>query len=121
MNEPRHQGLGDDLTSTTLRSWVDRVGRLIKTLDPNHLISSGIEGHGARYGFGGDEGNDFLVIHASPFVDFCSAHPYPTESVRGVDVEMLNAYMPHEKSVLKREREERNKNRGSGRQRVIDE
>jgi len=79
MNEPRHQGLGDDQTSKALRAWVDRVGAFIKNIDAYHLISSGIEGHGTRYGFGGDEGNDFIIIHSSPYIDFCSAHPYPTE------------------------------------------
>lgn len=39
----------DDGPSTVLRAWVDRVGAFIKDLDPNHLISSGIEGHGEAY------------------------------------------------------------------------
>jgi len=80
MNEPRHQGFDDDLPSTVLRAWVDRVGAFIKGLDPNHLISSGIEGHGESFGYGGDEGNNFTVIHSSKYIDFCSAHAYPTAS-----------------------------------------
>ncbi len=41
-------------------------------------MSAGIEGHGTKYNFGGNEGNDFLTIHSSSYIDFCTAHPYPT-------------------------------------------
>ena len=80
MNEPRYQGFGDDLASETLRAWVDEMGAFIKTIDPNHLLGTGLEAHGLKYGFGGDEGNDFIKIHESPYVDFTSAHPYIRES-----------------------------------------
>ncbi|WP_405900826.1 cellulose binding domain-containing protein [Streptomyces sp. NBC_00727] len=39
-----------------------------------------IEGHGTQYGFGGDEGNPFVHVQESPYLDFTSAHSYPTES-----------------------------------------
>ncbi|WP_165872147.1 PKD domain-containing protein [Tenacibaculum sp. M341] len=80
MNEPRYQGFGDDLTSDTLRAWVDDMGAFIKNIDSNHLLGTGLEAHGLKYGFGGDEGNDFIKIHESPYVDFTSAHPYIRES-----------------------------------------
>lgn len=80
MNEPRYQGFGDDLTSDTLRAWVDDMGEFIKSIDSKHLLGTGLEAHGAKYGFGGDEGNDFIKIHQSPFIDFTSAHPYIRES-----------------------------------------
>ncbi len=80
MNEPRYQGFGDDLSSDTLRAWVDDMGEFIKGIDTNHLLGTGLEAHGLKYGFGGDEGNDFIKIHESPYVDFTSAHPYIRES-----------------------------------------
>ncbi|WP_299245686.1 PKD domain-containing protein [uncultured Aquimarina sp.] len=80
MNEPRYQGFGDDVTSDVLRAWVDDMGAFIKTIDPNHLLGTGLEAHGTKYNFGGDEGNDFIKIHESPYVDFTSAHPYIRES-----------------------------------------
>ncbi len=80
MNEPRYQGFGDDLTSDTLRAWVDDMGAFIKALDSNHMLGTGLEAHGLKYGFGGDEGNDFIKIHESPYIDFTSAHPYIRES-----------------------------------------
>jgi len=44
------------------------------------MVSIGIEGHESKYGFGGDEGNPFIYLHESPYIDFCTAHPYPDES-----------------------------------------
>lgn len=87
MNEPRYQGFGDDFSSNVLRAWIDDVGAFVKSLDPHHMISSGIEGHGLRYNFGGDEGNDFIKIHESPYIDFCSAHPYFRESWSNFNME----------------------------------
>jgi mannan endo-1,4-beta-mannosidase len=52
----------------------------IKTMDSKHMVSIGIEGHQAKYGFGGDEGNPFVYLHQSPSIDFCTAHPYPDET-----------------------------------------
>lgn len=79
MNEPRYQDAGENSTGITLRKWVDEMGSLIKTLDPNHMVACGIEGHESKYGFGGDEGNPFIYIQQSPYIDFCTAHPYPDE------------------------------------------
>jgi mannan endo-1,4-beta-mannosidase len=80
MNEPRYQDAGENSTGTTLRKWTDEMGAFIKNLDPKHMVSAGIEGHESKYGFGGDEGNPFVYIQQSPYIDFCTAHPYPDES-----------------------------------------
>lgn len=80
MNEPRYQGGGEDDTGLTLRAWTDEMAAYIKSIDPNHMVSTGIEGHESRYGFGGNEGNPFIYLHQSPYIDFCTAHPYPDES-----------------------------------------
>lgn len=81
MNEPRYQDVSADESKngTTLRKWVDEMAGYIKSLDPNHMVCVGIEGHGTEYNFGGDEGNPFVYIQQSPYIDFCSAHPYPDE------------------------------------------
>ena len=79
MNEPRYQDAGENTTGETLRAWVDEMGAFIKSVDPNHMVYAGIEGHGTRYDFGGDEGNPYVYIQQSPYIDFCSAHPYPDE------------------------------------------
>lgn len=81
MNEPRYEGQSDEenVEGTTLRAWVDEMGAFVKEVDPNHLLGAGIEGHGTQYGFGGDEGNPFVHLQQSPYLDFTSAHPYSTE------------------------------------------
>jgi endo-1,4-beta-mannosidase len=81
MNEPRYQDAipNENATGNTLRLWVDTMARYIKSIDTNHMVCAGIEGHGQRYGFGGNEGNPFVYLQQSPWIDFTSAHPYPTE------------------------------------------
>jgi len=79
MNEPRYQDAGENTSGETLRAWVDEMGAFIKSVDPNHMVYAGIEGHGTKYNFGGDEGNPYVYIQKSPYIDFCSAHPYPDE------------------------------------------
>ena len=82
MNEPRYQDVStlENTSGKTLRKWVDEMGGYIKGLDQNHMVCVGLEGHGTGYGFGGDEGNPFVYIQQSPYIDFCCAHPYPDES-----------------------------------------
>ena len=80
MNEPRFQDGGEDVSSKTLRAWVDEMAAYIKSMDSNHMVCVGIEGHETKYGFGGNEGNNFIYIQQSPYIDFCSAHPYPDEN-----------------------------------------
>jgi hypothetical protein len=82
MNEPRYENATPDesTTGTTLRAWVDTMGAYIKSIDPNHMLGTGLEGQGTAYGYGGNSGNPFVYIHQSPYIDFTSAHFYPTES-----------------------------------------
>jgi mannan endo-1,4-beta-mannosidase len=88
MNEPRYEktGTDEDSTGATLRAWVDEMGAHIKSIDSRHLLGAGLEGHQAKYGFGGDEGNPFVYIQQSPYIDFTSAHPYPDEGWAGLDI-----------------------------------
>ncbi len=82
MNEPRYENATPDesTTGTTLRAWVDTMGAYVKGIDPNHMLGTGMEGQGTIYGYGGNSGNPFVYIHQSPYIDFTSAHFYPTES-----------------------------------------
>jgi mannan endo-1,4-beta-mannosidase len=87
MNEPRYPDAtpNENTTGTTLRAWVDEMGALIKSLDRNHLLGTGMEGQETRYGYGGDAGNPFVYIHSSPYIDFTSGHMYPTEGWASLD------------------------------------
>jgi uncharacterized repeat protein (TIGR03803 family) len=82
MNEPRYEGESstEDVAGDKLRAWMDSVGAFIKSIDTNHLLGTGLEGQETAYGYGGDNGAPFVYIHQSPYIDFCSAHVYPTES-----------------------------------------
>jgi hypothetical protein len=93
MNEPRYQdqSAAENVNGTTLRAWVDEMGAYIKGIDPDHMLGTGLEGHGTKYGFGGDEGNPFVHIHQSPYIDFTSAHPYPTESWANLSIDQTKA------------------------------
>ena len=53
--------------------WIDGTARLIKSLDPNHLVSTGSEGTQ------GCIGSDQCVVdaHSSPAVDYVTAHIWP--------------------------------------------
>jgi endo-1,4-beta-mannosidase len=108
MNEPRYSGHGDDKKSKVLRSFMDDVGSLIKSIAPQQLISSGIEGHGTKYGYGGNEGNDFVTIHQSKYIDFCSVHLYPTASWLSPPfdisrtIKLLNAWAADAKRLIKK-------------------
>lgn len=95
MNEPRYQDAtpNENTTGTTLRAWVDEMGALVKSLDPNHLLGTGMEGQQTSYGYGGDAGNPFVYIHQSPYIDFTSAHMYPTEGWAGLDFTKARALL----------------------------
>ena len=105
MNEPRYEGQGTESTGgTTLRAWVDEMGAYIKGIDTNHMVYAGIEGHGTKYGFGGDEGNPFVYIQQSPYIDFTSAHPYPNEGwanlTQDQTITLINAWLADAHNVV---------------------
>jgi hypothetical protein len=93
MNEPRYQdqSAAENVNGTTLRAWVDEMGAFVKGIDSKHLLGIGLEGHGTAYGFGGDEGNSFVNVQQSPYIDYTSAHPYPTESWANLSIDQTKA------------------------------
>jgi hypothetical protein len=95
MNEPRYQDAtpNENTTGTTLRAWIDEMGQLVKSLDPNHLVGTGLEGQQTAYGYGGDAGNPFVFIHQSPFIDYASGHMYPTEGWAGLNFASARALL----------------------------
>lgn len=56
----------------TLRTFFDTVGQQIRSLDPNHLIGSGLIGSGQC----GAGGADYETLHQSPGLDVASYHDY---------------------------------------------
>lgn len=65
-NEPR----GVD-RATDLRSWIDESARLVKSLAPGQLVTTGSEGQTATPG---EAGLDVVADHASASIDFATCH-----------------------------------------------
>lgn len=77
-NEPR---CPSDRSGATLAAWIGDMSGYLKSLDPNHLVGTGIEGFyddpsGPWY-LNGWEGVDFLRDHLPAGIDFAGAHSWP--------------------------------------------
>ena len=71
-NEPRCF-MNDSLHKAKFVEWIDEQSRLIKSLDPNHLVTTGSEGkHGCE-----DDINLFKAIHTLPAIDYACIHIWP--------------------------------------------
>ena len=69
-NEPRAFG---DANKEAFRCWMSEAAALVKSLDPNHLVSTGSEG---RAGSEGDL-ELFERLHADPNFDYMTIHVWP--------------------------------------------
>jgi len=75
-----------DCNTDTITRWVDEIATFIHEQDPNHLVSSGIEGLGLTPPDGVDpntyiytyaEGTDYEAISALDSIDYNTVHMYP--------------------------------------------
>ena len=62
-----------------LTTWATDMARLVKRVDPNHLLSVGTMG-GGQCGTSGDE---YKLLHAIPEVDLAEYHDYSLEAMPG--------------------------------------
>jgi mannan endo-1,4-beta-mannosidase len=69
------------VAAAALRHFFDVVGGEIHTLDPDHLVESGMMGGGEC----GAEGSDYQYVSASPGIDVLSYHDYYVGSAMGGD------------------------------------
>ncbi len=74
-NEPRNE---DDQTGKTLALWCDEMAGYVKSLDPNHMVTTGADSFfnkedGTHY-----SGADYVTIHSGKNIDYCNYHIYPT-------------------------------------------
>ncbi|KAL6230950.1 mannan endo-1,4-beta-mannosidase F [Aspergillus navahoensis] len=80
-NEPRCQGCNTDV----IYDWATETSAYIKSLDPNHMVTTGEEGMGLTTGSDGSypyttyEGSDFSRNIAIPDIDFGTFHLYTTD------------------------------------------
>ncbi len=74
-NEPRPGTVSDagEKNLPAFFTWIDSTAHFIKTLDPNHLVTTGSEGIiGSLL-----SSENFLRAHASPAVDYLTVHVWP--------------------------------------------
>jgi len=67
-NEPR--GLSN---AVNFNLWIDTTASFIKSLDPNHLVTTGTEGNTPWP----SNGLDFIANHNSPDIDYATVHIWP--------------------------------------------
>ncbi len=88
MNEGRNPGANPSV----LRDWYRSIAQYIKSIDPNHLVSTGEEGfdegtpsvysvaeYSNTYALRANEGTSYVMNTAIPEIDFGNAHWYPAE------------------------------------------
>jgi|GEM_PF-741903 len=77
-NEPR---CSSDKTGNTLLAWIEDMSAYIKGLDPNHMVTTGIEGfyndESGPWYLNGWEGVDYIRDHQVATIDFATAHSWP--------------------------------------------
>ena len=91
-NEPRPAGSEAVAVAIqpAFQTWVSTTARLIKSLDPNHLVSTGSEGLKGSV----ERADIVLDTHRSPDIDYLTAHIWPgnwswlaLDDMTGTDVE----------------------------------
>jgi parallel beta-helix repeat protein len=70
-----------DPSGEILNAWVDEMSTYIKSIDLNHLVSTGedgfyVSGGSFDYGYNGEDGSDFIMNGELPNIDFLSFHSY---------------------------------------------
>ena len=58
------------------RAWVAEMSAYIKSLDPNHLVTSGTWGYRNSW-----ERREWLEEHRLPGIDYCDVHNYPRDDL----------------------------------------
>src|SRR4051812_39811545 len=74
-NEPRPGG-SDEAGRRHMKpylAWIDGTARLIKSIDPNHMVSTGSEGTQGCL----NDAQCVVAAHSSPAVDYVNAHIWP--------------------------------------------
>jgi mannan endo-1,4-beta-mannosidase len=75
--EYEYQCVNESVAAHALRYFFDTIGAEIRSIDPNHLIETGMQGEGQC----GAEGSDYGYVNASPYIDVASVHDYTTDAL----------------------------------------
>jgi mannan endo-1,4-beta-mannosidase len=71
-------GSCDATASNSVHSWAVDISGLVKSIDPNHLVSLGTIGTGQC---GTSTGTAYQDLHAIPTIDLCEYHDYGASNV----------------------------------------
>ena len=99
-NEPRCQS---DTSGDTLNNWISEMSVYIKSIDSNHLVTTGIEGFydedSGPWWRNGSKGTDFIRNHQVSDIDFATAHSWPdhwgwnyNDTMSWVETQILDAH-----------------------------
>jgi mannan endo-1,4-beta-mannosidase len=70
-----------DPSGDKLFQWLDEMSAFVKSQDPNHLVTTGLEGfysdRGPEWFNNGFTGSDFIRDHSLPNIDYATLHLYP--------------------------------------------
>lgn len=78
-NEPR---CPSDPTGDTLNDWIIEMSAYVKSLDPHHMVTTGLEGFYCKdngpWWRNGSQGTDFIRNHNISTIDFATVHVWPS-------------------------------------------
>jgi mannan endo-1,4-beta-mannosidase len=94
-NEPRARNVDKDV----LHGWLEEMAAHFKSIDSNHLLSTGMEGFyhepdATNWRYDGTEGTDYVNNHRIDDIDLCTFHVYP-DNWEMDDVEVAQWFHEH--------------------------
>jgi len=95
INEPR---VSKDLSGDILNNWISEMSSYVKSIDKNHLVTTGCEGFYTNtnkydWKLNGSEGGDFIRNHSIPTVDIVSFHLWPCSNSYCMNLEEVDQWM----------------------------
>jgi mannan endo-1,4-beta-mannosidase len=108
-NELRAPG---DRSGDLIQAWIEEMSTYIKTIDPNHLVATGLEGfyrerNSNDWKRDGSQGTDFVRNHNVKAIDFAVFHLWPEhwqmsleESIEWVEEHIEKAHSVINKPVI---------------------
>jgi len=108
-NEPRN--VEGTWSLEPLQGWIEEMAAYVKSIDSNHLLSTGAEGfyfgRAGDWKYNGWMGCDFVVNHNVPEIDFATVHAWPqnwsitnTQALTWIDEHIIDAHATLGKPLL---------------------
>jgi len=103
VNEPRCEtGIIDNVPQVcnVLQAWLEEMAAYVKSIDPNHLVSTGEEGLYRKttdnnFNYDGKSGTDFIKNNQITDIDICSYHHHFNGLLNNSEAESMNWLVEH--------------------------